>query len=103
MITDLVFVPEAQSEEPVVRERPRTAVVMMDYFMHLEYREVVCPIVRRYADALMEGKILGQISPTVRARVRAAAQLLPGELRVARRGPPRRARTTAVSSPTSPS
>lgn len=39
-------------------------VVMMDYFMHLEYHEVVCPIVRRYADALMEGKILGQISPT---------------------------------------
>jgi uncharacterized OB-fold protein len=39
-------------------------VVMMDYFMHLEYEELVCPIVRRYADALMEGKLLGQISPT---------------------------------------
>lgn len=39
-------------------------VVMMDYFMHLEYHEVVCPIVRRYADALMEGKIIGQLSPT---------------------------------------
>ena len=38
-------------------------VVMMDYFMHLEYVEVVCPIVRRYAAALMEGKLLGQISP----------------------------------------
>jgi len=37
-------------------------VVMMDYFMHLEYEEVVCPIVRRYADALMDGKILGQFS-----------------------------------------
>jgi uncharacterized OB-fold protein len=36
---------------------------MMDYFMHLEYHEVVCPIVRRYAAALMEGKLIGQYSP----------------------------------------
>ena len=42
------------------RERP---VEMMDYFMHLEYRELVCPIVLTYAAALMRGKILGQISP----------------------------------------
>jgi uncharacterized OB-fold protein len=38
-------------------------VRMMDYFMHLEYHELVCPIVLRYAEALMEGKLLGQISP----------------------------------------
>ncbi|GMU79492.1 MAG: hypothetical protein AMXMBFR46_22830 [Acidimicrobiia bacterium] len=38
-------------------------VEMMDYFMHLEYHEVVCPIVRRYAASLMQGKILGQHSP----------------------------------------
>src|SRR5262245_44332149 len=36
---------------------------MMDYFMHLEYRELVCPIVLTYAAALMKGKILGQIIP----------------------------------------
>ncbi len=38
-------------------------VEMMDYFMHLEYHEVVCPIVRRYAASLMQGKILGRLSP----------------------------------------
>jgi uncharacterized OB-fold protein len=38
-------------------------VVMMDYFMHLEYHEVVCPIVRLYAASLMKGKLLGQYSP----------------------------------------
>jgi uncharacterized OB-fold protein len=37
---------------------------MMDYFMHLEYEEVVCPIVRRYAAGLIEGRIIGQISPS---------------------------------------
>ena len=31
--------------------------------MHLEYDELVCPIVLRYAEALMDGKLLGQISP----------------------------------------
>ncbi|MEI8000817.1 MAG: OB-fold domain-containing protein [Actinomycetes bacterium] len=45
---------------PVTGDEP---VVMMDYFMHLEYREVICPIVRRYAAALADGKILGQRSP----------------------------------------
>jgi uncharacterized OB-fold protein len=43
---------------------PEQPVKMMDYFMHLEYHELVCPIVLRYAEALMEGKLLGQISPT---------------------------------------
>ena len=33
-------------------------------YMHLEYRELVCPIVLTYAAALMEGKLLGQISPS---------------------------------------
>src|SRR5262245_38013090 len=33
-------------------------VRMMDYFMHLEYHELVCPIVLRYAEALKEGKLL---------------------------------------------
>jgi uncharacterized OB-fold protein len=39
-------------------------VKMMDYFMHLEYHELVCPIVLTYAAALKEGKLLGQFSPT---------------------------------------
>lgn len=38
-------------------------VVMMDYFMHLEYEELVCPIVRTYAAALLEGRLIGQYSP----------------------------------------
>jgi uncharacterized OB-fold protein len=35
----------------------------MDYFMHLEYQEVLCPVVRRYAAALMEGKLIGHKCP----------------------------------------
>jgi len=42
---------------------PDEPVRMMDYFMHLEYHELVCPIVLTYAAALMKGKLLGQVSP----------------------------------------
>jgi hypothetical protein len=35
----------------------------MDYFMHLEYRELLCPVVRRYAAALMDGKLIGHRCP----------------------------------------
>ena len=35
----------------------------MDYFMHLEYRELLCPVVRRYAAALLEGKLIGHKCP----------------------------------------
>ena len=51
------------SERTDRSERPERPVEMMDYFMHLEYHELVCPIVLRYADALMEGKLIGQRSP----------------------------------------
>lgn len=43
--------------------QPAEPVRMMEFFMHLEYHEVVCPVVRRYAAALMEGRIIGQRSP----------------------------------------
>ena len=49
---------------PTTEVDPNEPVRMMDFFMHLEYHELVCPIVLRYAEALMEGKLLGQISPT---------------------------------------
>jgi uncharacterized OB-fold protein len=35
----------------------------MDYFMHLEYQELLCPVVRRYADALMDGTMIGHRCP----------------------------------------
>jgi hypothetical protein len=42
---------------------PNSPVTGMDYFMHLEYRELLCPVVRRYAEALMEGKLIGHRCP----------------------------------------
>jgi hypothetical protein len=42
---------------------PNAPVQGMDYFMHLEYRELLCPVVRRYADALMDGKLIGHRCP----------------------------------------
>ena len=42
---------------------PNAPVAGMDYFMHLEYQEVLCPVVRRYAAALMEGKLIGHKCP----------------------------------------
>lgn len=45
--------PDAESEP----------IVMMEYFMQLEYQELLTPVVRRYADALMEGRLLGHKCP----------------------------------------
>lgn len=45
--------PDAESEP----------VVMMEYFMQLEYHELLAPVVRRYADSLMEGRIIGHKCP----------------------------------------
>jgi uncharacterized OB-fold protein len=42
---------------------PNAPVEGMDYFMHLEYRELLCPVVRRYAEALMDGKMIGHRCP----------------------------------------
>jgi uncharacterized OB-fold protein len=42
---------------------PNAPVVGMDYFMHLEYHELLCPVVRRYAEALMDGKMIGHRCP----------------------------------------
>ena len=42
---------------------PNAPVTGMDYFMQLEYRELLCPVVRRYAEALMEGKLIGHRCP----------------------------------------
>ena len=38
-------------------------VAMMDFFMHLEYQEVVAPNYRRYGEALMNEKIIGGKCP----------------------------------------
>jgi uncharacterized OB-fold protein len=42
---------------------PNAPIAGMDYFMHLEYHELLCPVVRRYASALMEGKLIGHRCP----------------------------------------
>jgi len=42
---------------------PNAPVEMMDYFMHLEYREPLCPVVRKFANALMEGRLIGHKCP----------------------------------------
>ncbi|HEY8218141.1 MAG TPA: OB-fold domain-containing protein [Acidimicrobiia bacterium] len=42
---------------------PNAPVTGMDYFMHLEYHEVLCPVVRRYTAALMDGKLIGHRCP----------------------------------------
>jgi len=39
-------------------------VKMMDYFMQLEYRELLCPVVRRYADQLLDGHLTGHKCPS---------------------------------------
>jgi hypothetical protein len=35
----------------------------MDYFMQLEYTELLCPVVRRYAEALRAGELIGHRCP----------------------------------------
>ena len=42
---------------------PNAPVVGMDYFMQLEYRELICPVVLRYSAALLEGKLIGHRCP----------------------------------------
>lgn len=42
---------------------PNAPVVGMDYFMQLEYKELICPVVRRYSEALVEGKLIGHKCP----------------------------------------
>jgi uncharacterized OB-fold protein len=39
-------------------------VRMMDYFMELEYHEPLCPVVSRYADELLEGRIIAHQCPS---------------------------------------
>jgi uncharacterized protein len=39
-------------------------VTMMDYFMQLEYHELLCPVVRRYASQLLEGRLVGHKCPS---------------------------------------
>ncbi|HSO95386.1 MAG TPA: OB-fold domain-containing protein [Acidimicrobiia bacterium] len=39
-------------------------VRMMDYFMQLEYHEPLCPVVRRYAEELLEGRIIAHKCPS---------------------------------------
>jgi uncharacterized protein len=42
---------------------PNAPIEGMDYFMQLEYHEQLCPVVRRYAEALREGKLIGHRCP----------------------------------------
>ena len=39
-------------------------VKMMDYFMQLDYKELLCPVVHRYADQLLEGHLTGHKCPS---------------------------------------
>jgi uncharacterized protein len=49
---------------PDAAEAPASeSVEMMEYFMQLEYEELLCPVVRRYADALMDGRLIGHKCP----------------------------------------
>jgi uncharacterized OB-fold protein len=50
----------SDTEAPV---DPNAPVTGMEYFMQLEYHEVICPTVRRYSEALMEGKLIGHKCP----------------------------------------
>ncbi|MBJ7260916.1 MAG: OB-fold domain-containing protein [Acidimicrobiia bacterium] len=38
---------------------PNAPVANMDYFMALEFKEAICPVVQRYTDGLLAGKIIG--------------------------------------------
>ena len=42
---------------------PNAPVTGMDYFMQLEYHELLCPVVREFADALMERRLIGHKCP----------------------------------------
>ncbi len=51
---------DAKQDEAV---DPNAPVVGMDYFMQLEYQEQLCPVVREFADALMEKRLIGHKCP----------------------------------------
>lgn len=42
---------------------PDAPVTGMDYFMHLEYHELLCPTMSDFADALMEKRLIGHKCP----------------------------------------
>jgi uncharacterized OB-fold protein len=42
---------------------PDAPVTGMDYHMHLEYHEKLCPVVRDYAEALLDKKLIGHKCP----------------------------------------
>ena len=42
---------------------PNAPVAGMDYFMQLEYHELLCPVVREFADALMDRRLIGHKCP----------------------------------------
>ena len=39
-------------------------VTMMDYFMQLDYHELLCPVVRRFSSQLLEGRLVGHKCPS---------------------------------------
>ena len=39
-------------------------VAMMDYFMQLDYHELLCPVVRRFSSQLLEGRLVGHKCPS---------------------------------------
>jgi len=47
-----------------VSEGASEPVVMMDYHMDLAYHELLCPVVQRYADQLMQGRMIGHKCPS---------------------------------------
>lgn len=42
---------------------PNAPVVGMDYHMHVEYHEVLCPVMREFADALMQKRLIAHKCP----------------------------------------
>ena len=66
----------AQPTKPQRSTRTRRSTGM-EYFMQLEYHELLCPVVRRYSEALMRRQAHRAQVPEVRPRVRATARLLP--------------------------
>ena len=50
--------------KPDAEVDPDAPVSMMDEFIELEYHEILCPVVRRYADELMKGRMIGHKCPS---------------------------------------
>ena len=49
------------SDTPTADDGP---VAMMDYFMQLDYHELLCPVVRRFSSQLLEGRLVGHKCPS---------------------------------------